>query len=597
MTKQLQKIIFEVLLIVCKKQNIKNNILEKNIEVFQTQNEKFGDFTSNILMILKRQNINILSQEFLDTLKDHDFIKMNVDNVEYVDPGFINFKIKEEFLIKNLTNFLKINKIFFKQDCVQKYLIEHTSPNTNKALHIGHLRNNVYAMATYRLLVATGNKVVLDCVYNDRGIHVCKAIWGYLKKDYLDKPIKEVIVTYKKINKEWWSPEKQNISPDSFVSECYKVGVLNEKEEINAQEIKWLLLEWENGNKTILNIWKKLNNWAYSGFKKTYKTIGSVHHYNWYESSFYKKSKQLIKTGLEKGVFVKLEDGAVLSDLKNYNLTDTILQRSDGTSMYFTQDIFLTQSKVNKFKADKYIWVVGKEQDLHFKQLFAICDQMNIGKLENFQHLNYGYVFWKDGKKMSSREGNVMSIDSLLQDTKEKVLELSKNQYKSLDTLDENHKNEAAFKIALGAIKYAMLKMDHSQDMFFDYDDILNIKSNGSPYVQYTYARIVSILNNSKGLIKFEKGKEFGLSEEEKLILRKILHFEEILKKSSMSFSPHLLINFLFEICKLYNGFYEKHKVLSNDQYQNQRLIISKAVLNIIKFSMDILGIDVIEKL
>lgn len=203
MIKQLQKIILEVLLIVYKKQNIKNNILEKNIEVFQTQNEKFGDFTSNILMILKRQNINILSQEFLDTLKDHDFIKMNVDNVEYVDPGFINFKIKEEFLIKNLTNFLKINKIFFKQDCVQKYLIEHTSPNTNKALHIGHLRNNVYAMATYRLLVATGNKVVLDCVYNDRGIHICKAIWGYLKKDYLDKPIKEVIVTYKKINKEW----------------------------------------------------------------------------------------------------------------------------------------------------------------------------------------------------------------------------------------------------------------------------------------------------------------------------------------------------------------------------------------------------------
>jgi arginyl-tRNA synthetase len=176
MTKQLQKIIFEVLLIVCKKQNIKINILEKNIEVFQTQNEKFGDFTSNILMMLKRQNINIASQEFVHVLKDHDFVKTNIDSVEYVDPGFINFKIKEEFLTKNLSNFLQINKSFFKQDCVKKYLIEHTSPNTNKALHIGHLRNNVYAMATYRLLVATGNKVVLDCVYNDRGVHICKAI-------------------------------------------------------------------------------------------------------------------------------------------------------------------------------------------------------------------------------------------------------------------------------------------------------------------------------------------------------------------------------------------------------------------------------------
>jgi len=198
---------------------------------------------------------------------------------------------------------------------------------------------------------------------------------------------------------------------------------------------------------------------------------------------------------------------------------------------------------------------------------------------------------------MSSREGNVMSIDGLLQDTKDKVLELSKNQYKSLDALDERKKNEVALKIALGAIKYAMLKMDHGQDMFFDYDDILNIKSNGSPYVQYTYARIFAILSSLKGVVKFEKGKEFELSDEEKLILRKIVHLEEVLKKASMSFSPHLLINFLFELCKLYNGFYEKHKVLSNDQYQNQRLIISKAVLNIIKFSMDILGIDVIEKL
>lgn len=176
MTKQLQKIIFEVLLIVCKKQNIKNNILEKNIEVFQTQNEKFGDFTSNILMVLQKQNIIIESQDFLNILKDNDFVKTNIENVEYVNPGFINFRIKEEFLTKNLSNFLQINKSIFKQDFVKKYLIEHTSPNTNKALHIGHLRNNVYAMAVYRLLRATGNNVVLDCVYNDRGVHICKAI-------------------------------------------------------------------------------------------------------------------------------------------------------------------------------------------------------------------------------------------------------------------------------------------------------------------------------------------------------------------------------------------------------------------------------------
>ncbi len=598
MTKDFQKIIWEALQNILKKNKITFNLWQKNIEVFQTQNDKFGDYTTNVLMILLKQKINLDPAEFLEELKKNDFIKEKVLQVEFVKPGFINFKLRQEVLFDNINNFLKINKKYFWLDSTQKYLIEHTSPNTNKALHVGHLRNNVYAMAVYRLLNLTNNKVTLDCVYNDRGIHVCKAIWGYLKKDHLVKPILEVIELYKKNSKTWSTPQTENITSDKFVEKCYKIGVDNEKEGENKKEMQWLLVQWENNHNIIKNIWKKLNNYVYSGFKKTYQTIGSVHHYNWYESNFYKQSKGLIKDGLTKGIFKKLEDGAVLSDLKNYYLTDTILQRSDGTAMYFTQDIYLTSKKVEKFKADKYVWVVGKEQELHFKQLFAICDQLNIGKINQFLHLSYGYIFWKDGKKMSSREGNVLSIDELILEAKDKVLALAKDYYKSLDQLAEKQKQEVSFKIALGAIKYALLKMDHKQDMFFDFNEILDVKSNGSPYIQYTYARINSMIkNNNQKINKSIKDNFVDLNKEESLVLRKAVYFKEELQKAAVNFDPHILINYLFELCKLYNGFYEKHKVLSNDKYQSQRILMSKAVFNIIKLSMELLGIEVIEKL
>ena len=357
-----------------------------------------------------------------------------------------------------------------------------------------------------------------------------------------------------------------------------------------------MLVAWEEGDTLVRDLWKMLNNWVYEGFAITYKLIDSIHDNNWYESEFYKDAKKTVDTGLKKGVFRRLEGGAVLTNLSTFNLPDCIVQRSDGTSMYFTQDIYLTRLKIKKFPCDEYIWVVGPEQQLHLKQVFAVCKQLGISKDANLTHLWYGYVFLKNQGKMSSRKGTVVSIDSLVEESAKKALELINKSATNKEEIHFDNKEKIAEKIGLSAIKYAILKVDKYKDIYFDWDEALNIKGNCGPYIQYTFTRCFSVLNK-KGLEP--RGKIIVKSEMEKAekdLLRSLYKLPEVIILAAESYSPHYLTQFIYEISQKYNSFYEECKIIGSDS-ESFRIFLTEATSTVLKFGLEILGIETVERM
>ena len=585
MTDQIKDIIFNII-----KEYKEVNILDIKLE--KIQNEKFGDYSSNILMVCKLNSNQ--KDEIISKLLENNYVQENIKKIEYKEPGFLNFFLKEEVLIKNLEEIVNFNEKMFWLKNVKSFLIEHTSPNTNKPLHIGHLRNTVFAMSVIRILKSLNNTVVADCLFNDRGIHICKAMFGYLKKDHLDSPI-EVVTDEWFNNQDKWPLPEEGEHKDSFVGKYYVLGVQYEKEEKFKNEMQWLLKEWENGNEKVRKVWEVLNNWFYDEFYNTFKLLNSKADHFWYESEFFEKAKDLALVGFKKGIFVKLEDGALLTQLQKYNLTDDIVQRSDGTAMYFTQDLYLTKMKTEKFPSDEYIWVVGPEQKLHMKQVFAVCEQMGIGQMNKFKHLSYGAVCKKDGSKMSSRSGDVLSILDLLAELKQTVLEKKDNEYKSLNNFSELEQEKIAEKIGIGAIKYAILKLEKEQDLHFDLDEILDLKGNGSPYIQYTYARCFSIIEKA-GEVK-EDLKISEITEEEKTLLRDLIYLKETAEKAGSNFAPHFIANYLFELARDFSNFYEKNRILDAEVNKELKIKLTKSVANVLKWGLGLLGIEVMDKL
>lgn len=585
MTDQIKNIIFNII-----KEYKEVNILDIKLE--KIQNEKFGDYSSNILMVCKLNSNQ--KDEIISKLLENNYVQENIKKIEYKEPGFLNFFLKEEVLIKNLEEIVNFNEKMFWLKNVKSFLIEHTSPNTNKPLHIGHLRNTVFAMSVIRILKSLNNTVVADCLFNDRGIHICKAMFGYLKKDHLDSPI-EVVIDEWFNNQDKWPLPEEGEHKDSFVGKYYVLGVQYEKEEKFKNEMQWLLKEWENGNEKVRKVWEVLNSWFYDEFYNTFKLLNSKADHFWYESEFFEKAKELASVGFKKGIFVKLEDGALLTQLQKYNLTDDIVQRSDGTAMYFTQDLYLTKMKTEKFPSDEYIWVVGPEQKLHMKQVFAVCEQMGIGQMNKFKHLSYGAVCKKDGSKMSSRSGDVLSILDLLAELKQTVLEKKDNEYKSLNNFSELEQEKIAEKIGIGAIKYAILKLEKEQDLHFDLNEILDLKGNGSPYIQYTYARCFSIIEKA-GEVK-EDLKISEITEEEKTLLRDLIYLKETAEKAGSNFAPHFIANYLFELARDFSNFYEKNRILDAEVNKELKIKLTKSVANVLKWGLGLLGIEVMDKL
>ena len=574
---------------------IKSASGEKEIHLEFPENEEHGDYSTNLALVLAtkdKKNPKEFAKEYVDKLKkDKELVKV-IDKIEVAGPGFINFWLSKKALFGKLKEVLKDGDKYGKATLFKgkKYLLEHTSPNTIKTLHVGHVRNNVLGMAVHNILEFSGAEVKMDAINNDRGIHVMKAVWAYQNSDEKREP-------------------KSKEKPDHFVDGFYVKGVEAEEDKKIKKEMQDLLIKWEEGDKAVRENWKKLRDWTYKGFKETYKRLGSWHDQQWFESEIYAEGKKIVNEGLKRKVFRKLDDGAVLSNLKKYKLPDAIILRADGTSMYHTQDLRLTELKREKFPSDLYIWDIGPEQSLYLKQLFAICEQMGIGKREDYFHLSYGFVFLKTGEKMSSRRGNVISADWLMDEMvkrAKKIIEKSETPRRGSGNasqgLSKKEIGEVAEAVGIGAIKYGLLKPARETDIHFDLEESLSLEGNSGPYLQYTIARTNSVLEKVKG--KRQESKSLGiedkqslrlrqweLNSEELAVLRTLPRFIEVVEQSARNYAPNLLCNYLYVVAQKYNAFYNKHRIIGSKS-ENFRIKLTESVGQVLKNGLGLLGIE-----
>lgn len=547
---------------------------QKEIHLEFPENSEHGDYATNIALLLakkEKQNPNKLASTIVKKLEADSELKRVVERIEIAGPGFINFWLSGDALKSTLRKVLEKKDKYGQSNYLKntKILLEHTSPNTIKTLHVGHIRNNVLGMAVSSILENVGAKVVLDAINNDRGIHVMKAVWAY-----------------QKFGKGKGPGDKK---PDQFVDEFYIKGAKEAEKKETKEKMQELLRKWEAGDEKVRASWKKLRDWTIQGFQKTYQRLGSKHDHQWYESDFYEQGKDIVCQGLKKKVFKKLPDGAVLSKLAKYNLPDTIVLRADGTSMYHTQDLRLTQLKRKKFPSDLYIWDIGPEQSLYLKQLFAMCEQLGIGERDDYLHLSYGFVFLKKGGKMSSRSGNIISADWLMDEMVKRALLIIEKSDTSRG-LSQKKRKEIAEDVGIGAIKYGFLKHARESDIHFDLSESLSMEGNSGPYLQYTYARIQSVL--SKANIKKHKPINWQkLNKEEQAVIRLLPRFEEIVIDAAINYSPNLICNYVFNLAQKYNSFYNKHKILGSESQQT-RLALTEAAGQVLRNGLSLLGIN-----
>lgn len=600
-----------------------------------------------------------LAEQIVQMLKKDINLKKSVSKIEVAGGGFINFWLTRSHLVKETQGVLKRKGEYGKSNLLKgkKILLEHTSPNTIKTLHLGHVRNNVLGMSVHNILEFAGADVKLDAINNDRGIHVMKAVWAYLQFGHqgysinkVSKPVdwKDRLKGWVSHEEDWRKPKELGMKGDKFADKYYVLGVQAESNERRGAEdfqgvksqMQEMLQVWEAGDKEVRKVWKKLRDWTFEGFKVTYKKLGSRHDHQWFESEFYEHGKKMVEKGLERGVFKKLDDGAVLSQLTKFKLPDTIVLRADGTSMYHTQDLYLTQLKRKKFPSDLYIWDIGPEQTLYLKQLFAMCEQLGIGEVSDYMHMPYGFVFLRGKGKMSSRKGTVVSADFLMDEVVKKAREII-DRSETGEDLTKKEKEEISEAVGLGAIKYAFLKPARLTDIQFDIDESVSLQGNSGPYLQYTYARTQSVLRKFEALnskhetnskvqnSKISNVSDFDISildlnKEELAVLRSFPHFSEVIIDASKNYSPNLLCNYLYDLAQKFNGFYNKHRILGevngeecivnsgnnkdkgevlpNTKHQTLntstfRLALTAATGQILKNGLELLGIEASERM
>ncbi len=570
------------------------------MQIQKTKTEFKGDYTINVFPFvkqIKRSPENVANEigtylvENIEIISSYNVVK-----------GFLNITVSEIFWINYLLKVSNNENIEIEQNTntIQNILIEFSSPNTNKPLHLGHIRNNLLGDSVSKIMASTGHSVTKVNLVNDRGIHICKSMLAWQK---------------------WGNdivPEKAKIKGDKLVGNFYvkfdeeykkqineligtgKTKEIAEKEAPLIIEAQKMLQKWERVDKDIIELWQKMNAWVYDGFEDTYKTLGITFDKTYYESETYKLGKSLVLEGVKNNIFIQKEDNSVWADLTNEKLDEKILLRSDGTSVYITQDIGTAHQRFTEFDIDKHIYVVGNEQNYHFKVLKLVLKKLGFNWSDNIFHLSYGMVELPEGK-MKSREGTVVDADDLIEDminvAKEKADELGK-----LDGFSKTEKNSVYKTIALGALKYFILKVDPQKSMLFNPKESIDFNGNTGPFIQYSYARIKSIENKATQQnikqSKFDAEKVKANSNEIKLI-KLIYGLSNIVNEASKNMSPALIANYSYEIAKEYNQFYHDYSILSADNKNivDFRLTLSSYVAKIIKKSMELLGIEVPDRM
>ena len=563
------------------------------LEVQMTKKDFIGDITIVVFPLVKtlRKSPLEIGNEIGEFL---------LKELEYVEEfnliqGFLNLVIKSQFYLEFLNQIFDQDNYGFIKPSLEDptILVEFASPNTNKPLHLGHIRNILLGDSISKILQANGKNIHKTQIINDRGIHICKSIVAWLK--------------FGKNS----TPSDLNEKGDFFVGKYYVLFDKVYKEEIlqlisegkdnayakkNAPiflDAQSLLIKWESGDKKVIELWKKMNSWVYDGFEKTYNNIGVNFDSYYYESNTYLLGKDIINEGLKNNVFFKKEDGSVWIDLTDDGLDEKILLRSDGTSVYMTQDLGTALLRYRDHpNMDGMIYTVGNEQDYHFKVLFKILKKLGFEWSKNLHHLSYGMVDLPSGK-MKSREGTVVDGDDLISEMKLNASNLSKELGK-IDEFSNSEKDMLNSTIGLGALKYYILKVDPKKRILFDPSESIDFNGNTGPFVQYAYARIQSLKRKSS--FSLEKiNLDFEINEKEKDILKQLTQFPISIKAAADNYSPALIANYTFELVKLFNSYYQSITILKvNDKtIKNFRLTLSFKVGEVIKNSMKLLGINV----
>ncbi|MCL4384032.1 arginine--tRNA ligase [Patescibacteria group bacterium] len=589
----------------------------------------FGDYSTNIAMTrakAEKKNPREIASQLVEKMCQALKVNEMIEKIEVAGPGFINFYLQPEFLIKEAEAILD-NQLYDRRlanyQKGKRYLLEHTSPEPTKTLHIGHFRNNFLGMSVSFILAKLGAGVTLDCINNDRGMKICKTMWGYLYfghktvieklgvKDYINKVKNyhlsdEELLAIAKDSRwteklaywyghqdEWYRPTDFSLTSDKFDNVLYSPAsrAAELQPEINEQ-VQSILKAWEGEDDQIRALWRLIIQWSMEGYAKTYQRIESHHDKVWNESDFYKEGKAWVVKGLDTGVFKKLPDGAVLTNLESYHLPDTIVIKSNGTSMYLTQDLQLTSLKVSTFPADKYVWVVGNDQQLYLKQMFSVCEQLGIVDKEKLFHLNYGFINLKDGK-MSSRYGGVINGDDLLDELKQRSAKIIETGEKSKTKANIE---EVAEKVAVAACKFGFLRYDREKDITFDIDESLSLQGDSGPYVQYTYARCESVIKKSQLKDGSRPRLPDQISPEESQLLRLFYLFEEKIVQAGETYNPAVISGYLLEVARTFNEFYAKQKIIGSPQ-EAFRLFLTRTSAAILKTGLELLGITTLEEM
>ena len=572
----------------------------EKIQLQKTRKEFEGDFTLVVFpfLALSKKRPEETAQEI------GEFLKANqpVISAFNVVKGFLNLSIATSYWIDLLGNIDSTEKWGTVEATEESPLVmvEYSSPNTNKPLHLGHIRNNLLGYALSNIIAANGNRVVKTNIVNDRGIHICKSMlawqkWGEgatpescgKKGDHL---IGDYYVAFDKHYK-------------AELAELMEKGMSKEEAEAASPlmaEAREMLVKWEAGDKEVRALWEKMNNWVYEGFDETYKRLGVDFDKIYYESDTYLVGKETVLGGLEKGLFYRREDESVWADLTKEGLDEKLLLRSDGTSVYMTQDIGTAQLRFRDYPIDKMVYVVGNEQNYHFQVLSLLLDRLGFSWGKGLVHFSYGMVELPEGK-MKSREGTVVDADDLMDEMINTARETSEELGGKLNDLTAEEKAEINRIIGLGALKYFMLKVDARKNMLFNPKESIDFNGNTGPFIQYTYARTRSIERKAAeaGVNVDTANAPESISEKECGIIRMLNEFPAVIRQAGTDYSPSGIANYTYELAKEYNQFYHDFSILreENESIKAFRILLTRNVGKVIKTAMNILGIDVPERM
>ena len=580
-------------------------IPSKMVALQKTRSDFEGSLTLVVFPLLKTSK-----KKPEDTAQEiGDYLKANCEAVAdfNVVKGFLNLVIAPAAWLGLLQDIDKDEKWGCKTATADSPLvmIEYSSPNTNKPLHLGHVRNNLLGWSLAQIMEANGNRVVKTNIVNDRGIHICKSMLAWQKWGNGETPessgkkgdhlIGDYYVAFDKHYREEVKELKAK-----FVAE----GMDEEKAEERAKneaplivEAHEMLVKWEQNDPEVRALWQKMNDWVYAGFDETYKALGVSFDKIYYESNTYLEGKKKVEEGLQKGLFFRKEDNSVWADLSADGLDQKLLLRSDGTSVYMTQDIGTADMRFKDFPIDKMIYVVGNEQNYHFQVLSILLDRLGFKWGKELVHFSYGMVELPNGK-MKSREGTVVDADDLIASMIENAKQLSEDKVNKLEGISEEEKNEIARIVGMGALKYFILKVDARKNMLFNPEESIDFNGNTGPFIQYTHARIRSILRKAQGTEPLAPC-SLPLAPKEIDLIQKLSEFPAAVEQAGTDYSPSGIANYCYELTKQFNQFYHDHSILGADTEEQKavRLLIAKNVAKTIKNGMALLGIEVPERM